>query len=780
MSEFLGIDQRANLDKSSLAQMKVIDEPEKVDLVVISDAGMGFRDTPDAWPKCLSDTSSPPWILLKMGRPVGKGKLYEHLLEKFADRLVILTTVGDLRLTDIQVSKGLSWERTAQDVIWELAHNPQINQMAQSACVVVLFGTAGVVFHRRDQTPSGENTWSSKLVFDPKVVEGEWISHHPGGMIGYNTCLAAGISKQLMLADDLSKLEDGIHSGLAAMRDLHLLGYENIGFVQDPNLQFPYQRIADCLAGGSQKFASTEIPDPVRMLSAVSPDESDKGSAGGFWSILRDKYRGNLEKICEQIVLEGPENCLDDVPQGHFGALFTVDRQEIEGYRSIAALTGEYLRQSKQGNPLSIGVFGAPGSGKSFGIKQIAKTLAPDQIETLEFNLSQFESVDDLIDAMHQVRDVNLSGKFPLVFWDEFDTPFSGKPLGWLRYFLAPMQDGEFREGQIVHPIGPAIFVFAGGTSDRMERFGLGLEEQDYRSAKTPDFVSRLKGFVDILGPNPVDERGAGSFKEDQLHVIRRAILLRSILWRNESGLFQNIGKKQVLQIDRGVLRAFLHVRFFKHGIRSMESIVAMSQLSGRDKFERSSLPSEAQLDLHVDGREFIALVQQLDLTDEMLNKLARSFHEIFCEMMREQGIVYTDGNDDAAKTHSSLVEFDLLPADEQEQNRDTARDIYHKLAACGFIMIPARSNELPFKFPGDFLEELAQLEHKRWMNLKLTDGWKYGPVTDKKNKIHADLVPWDELSESSKAKDYEFVRAIPGILANAGYSIVELRPLKG
>ena len=57
----------------------------------------------------------------------------------------------------------------------------------------------------------------------------------------------------------------------------------------------------------------------------------------------------------------------------------------------------------------------------------------------LEFNLAQFRSPDDLVDALHVVRDQALGGGIPLVFWDEFDTALDGRELGWLRYFLAPM-----------------------------------------------------------------------------------------------------------------------------------------------------------------------------------------------------------------------------------------------------------------------------------------------------------------------------------------------------
>jgi len=43
--------------------------------------------------------------------------------------------------------------------------------------------------------------------------------------------------------------------------------------------------------------------------------------------------------------------------------------------------------------------------------------------------------------AFHQVRDLALSGRTPVVFWDEFDS----RELLWLQYLLAPMQDGRFQ-----------------------------------------------------------------------------------------------------------------------------------------------------------------------------------------------------------------------------------------------------------------------------------------------------------------------------------------------
>ncbi|MBE9473327.1 MAG: ATPase, partial [Chloroflexi bacterium] len=258
--------------------------------------------------------------------------------------------------------------------------------------------------------------------------------------------------------------------------------------------------------------------------------------------------------------------------------------------------------------------------------------------------------------------------------------------------------------------------------------------------------------------------------------IIRRAILLRSIMHRYAPHLFDKEDQVEVLNIDRGVLRAFLKTSEYKHGIRSMESIGAMSQLAEKQAFERSSLPSEAQLDLHVDGQEFLSLVQQMDLSGELLEKLAEAAHDVFCAQLESEGFQYGEKSDADAKTHSSLVSYDKLPDDEKVQNQDLVRDIAIKLAGTGYIMIPARSNEPAFEFPGDNLEDMAELEHERWMRLKLDAGWLYAPQTDKKKHLHAALLPWEDLSEEDKEKDRLMVRRIPQILAHAGYTIVRMR----
>ena len=814
VAEFLGFDScRSGEPEQGADWRRVVDDVPDPDLVVLDDAGLGFRDRPGLWPLALSNPESRPWLILKMARPVANGPLWDELSRNRPDRLLALMSLNDLRRTEVQVSRGLSWERTAQDLAWELTYNPRVNALSRCAATVISLGPVGA-FLLSHLDPSGrplpaEAKPGCYLFFDPQLIEGEWEQRCAGGMIGYNTCLAAAIVRQLLLSPAQPDLARAIQSGVAAMRRLHLEGYaDREGNEPSGSLRFPIARVAAALAADGAPLALAEVQDPVRYLLAEPPlplgegwgegplhgpptdHTPGEGSSpeAGFWTILQDRYVGDLAGVARRVALEGAEAVLHDVPQGRFGALLTVDRREIEGLRSISALVNEYCCQPKPKRPLSIAVFGPPGAGKSFGITQVAKSLLPDQIRVLEFNLSQLRSPEELAGALHQVRDASLGGNIPLVFWDEFDTTLAEKPLGWLRYFLAPMQDGAFHEGQLSHPIGRAIFVFAGGTSPCLEEFGRNVSPADFRLAKGTDFVSRLKGYVNVLGPNRQFGDGAGRRTHDPHFIIRRAILLRSILKRDAPRLFRKEGGREVLSIDSGVLRAFLEVGEYRHGARSIEAIVAMSLLWGKTTFERSCLPSEMQLDLHVDGREFLALVQRLDLEGELLERLAAAHHEVFCDDLIAQGKF----------THSSFKPYAELPEDEKEQNRGAVRDIPSKLAHAGYVMAPARSDEPPLEFPGDELERLAEMEHNRWTKAKLADGWRYAPVTDKARRLHSCLTPWrqapraelervfspaeleamgtEELPPAEKKKDYDLVRGIPRILAKAGYAVVRLR----
>ncbi len=766
--EFLGL-SRAVLDEPAEWQ-KARGDSAEAELVILDDADLGFRDNPALWPKAVREKENTAWILVKMARPVAQGALWEHLHRCCAHRTIMLMTANNLRRTEVQISRELSWERTAQDLVWELTYNPRVNALSRYAHVIVSFDTAGAFLL---SSSDDYDSFAGTLFFDSAIVEGMWNRAFPGGMIGYTSCLAAGIARQLMLDKFHPALHQGIQAGLAAMRLLHLKGYTALDKANEHNgLRFPVGLIAEKLGGEEQPFKTAVVPNPVRFLHGTGLNE-DLAEPEGSWAILQDLYSESLEQVVRNIVLEGVETALGGVPLGQFGKLITADRREVESFRSIRSLIGEYCGQSLN-KPLSIAVFGPPGAGKSFAVKQIAASAQPDdgEIVPLEFNLSQLGSVEDLYDAFHQVRDAALSGKMPLVFWDEFDSTYENQPLGWLRYFLAPMQDGAFQEGQLKRPIGRCIFVFAGGTCCRMEDFSALLSGEKFVEMKGPDFVSRLKGYINILGPNPyLTEEGAA----DPYYLIRRAIILRVLLQLNVPQIFSRVGGTRRLNIDQGVLCALLHIRDYKHGVRSIESIISMSSLVGKTSFERSSLPSEVQLNLHVNGREFLSLAQQLELEGEMLEKLAALAHDIFCEGKTRDGWRWGPEKDEEEKTHPLLKPYAEIDEVYKEANRLNVRKIPTKLAAAGYVMVPAKGDETPLEFPGDDLETLAKLEHDLWVEDRLEQGFTLGKPAPENPRRNEYLVEWERVPEQIKEIDRDLIRGIPKILSKAGYAVVKL-----
>ncbi|HUT67186.1 MAG TPA: RyR domain-containing protein, partial [Dehalococcoidales bacterium] len=96
------------------------------------------------------------------------------------------------------ISRQISWERTAQDLVWELMYNPLISGLATFAYTVVSFDTAGAMLLSRK---SG-GTLEATLFFDPATMESEWARNYPGYMVGYTMMPARGKTAVAELSDD--------------------------------------------------------------------------------------------------------------------------------------------------------------------------------------------------------------------------------------------------------------------------------------------------------------------------------------------------------------------------------------------------------------------------------------------------------------------------------------------------------------------------------------------------------------------------------------------------
>ncbi|MCL2323112.1 MAG: ATP-binding protein, partial [Oscillospiraceae bacterium] len=333
------------------------------------------------------------------------------------------------------------------------------------------------------------------------------------------------------------------------------------------------------------------------LFMGESGEVKEEESSEGF-SFANIMMTGAILEHARDIVIHG-NSAIKELPKLSLGSFTTIDRKEIENYQGINNLIMEYVENDNI-KPLSIAVFGTPGSGKSFGVSQIAQSIS-DRIKKLEFNVSQFVDESNLRSAFQMVRDEVLNGKIPLVFFDEFDSEKNGSPLGWLKNFLMPMQDGKFISSEGEHPIGKSIFVFAGGTSSTFVNFSNPKDDEkidEFKRVKGPDFISRLRGTIDVLGPNQTS-------KTDYSFILRRALLLRSLCERKLKLCFEG----DTFHIDDGILNAMLLIKEYKHGARSMESIIDMSRTNDLTEWNNTSLPTDSQISIHVDASKFMDIV---------------------------------------------------------------------------------------------------------------------------------------------------------------------------
>ncbi|WP_158754738.1 hypothetical protein [Streptomyces sp. NRRL F-2580] len=605
VEQFLGF--RGHNTQVEPGPLKFPSPPKNGDaeVILIDDADLGFRNSKSDWTKVieLAETDACKWVLLKMSHGIKDDhrdtlwNAIRQLLgtsENLRKKLIVVTAASRLRDADAEISKGLSWDQAAEDVLYEIENHNKLTTLRACPRLIVSFGPSGAIFIEHDEV--GSLKW--RLTYNRELLEREWTNAHKKGMMfGYGSVLCSAIACELATSRDGPEFNRAIKRGLIAMQKLYEQGFKTPSS-GDLDRQF---RIPDEIFEISKEDLLDKQFCDTPAAPRIEPAHSRKVDFPPILSASSLNFSDRLK-----VALQGKDGLPKHIPVGCFGKLVTVDHTEIESLHQVYNLIDTYcIEVPLNENPLAISVFGAPGSGKGFAIKQLTAPWMRDNdgerstIAPLEFNLSQLNTASDLVGALHQVRDIALDGKVPLVLWDEFDSPLEGQPLGWLRYFLSPIQDGKFQQDEVTHLIGPCIFVFAGGTSENFEKFKQEVKRLDAegRGSKGEDFLSRMRGNVDIPGVNPP----SGTSKPGPTVMLRRALVLNSMF---DKFKIANDGEK--FEVEEGVVQAFMEVSRYEHGVRSMEAIIRMSNLRGRERYTRASLPSLEQLKLHVDGEEFL------------------------------------------------------------------------------------------------------------------------------------------------------------------------------
>jgi hypothetical protein len=134
---------------------------------------------------------------------------------------------------------------------------------------------------------------------------------------------------------------------------------------------------------------------------------------------------------------------------------------------------------------------------------------------------------------------------------------------------------------------------------------------------------------------------------------------------------------------------------------------------------------------------------------------IAKAMHENYLRTQRARGQPMGEG---------SMLEWEPLPDTVKEQNRAFADRVGEKLRESGCAVAPnplLDRRTIGFAFTDEEVEQLAQAEHLGWMEFAARE--------------HRSQRPWTELSEVERDKDRDAIRALPHMLAVAGFEMLRV-----
>jgi hypothetical protein len=148
---------------------------------------------------------------------------------------------------------------------------------------------------------------------------------------------------------------------------------------------------------------------------------------------------------------------------------------------------------------------------------------------------------------------------------------------------------------------------------------------------------------------------------------------------------------------------------------------------------------------------------------------LAQAVHEDYLQHRLTKGFVLGQKR--------SLVHWDELPGDLRESNRRQVDQIRLKLQIVGYGIAPLSDWEAAnYRFSVPEIEKMAEFEHVHWVQERERNGWRFAPgPEDNKKKTHPDLLPWNQLPETTKEKVRQPSIELPKLLARAGFQVYKL-----
>jgi len=591
-------------------------------IIIIDDSG---RPPCDA--RQMKDSNPAAWVIA-MGISVAH---WHDWADLFNDHFHLFCRLADLETTRMEMDSSVNWEtmvamsirslRSQEVGLWDSSHRRfRCHILVEMYPHGLLYlGPSGAFFRHR-----------------PNCLPEKSSPRHQGSFPCYDTLLTSMLARDCLVSGRplfcRNYFYDFSKRVLANWQVLHQEGYAfGPGGLALPPLPFAseHPELADCSAQAMSDPYFLPLPidrlefnhalelvsgqawnaQKKRALRAFFPQkthpvETQPGGQEGtaaFFAVIIDV----LHRLKEEVSWKSG---FEKLRLYHVGHLRTSDPAEIEPVITLQNVMDSYVSRETFQRPLCLGVFGPPGSGKSFSVKEVARVIAQkfavNPFEFFEFNMTQFTGPEEINSAIEPIRASVAKGKVPIVFWDEFDCRYDGHEFGYLRYFLPSMQDGVTYVHGTPYNIGRAIFVFAGGVKaswEEMEKLIDPADPEAWQQAKTlkiPDFMSRLRVVLDIDGIDLSDGLFSRSTSQEGLEELRRLLLKRAFIIAHQ----MDTHWKKAARKTSGLLLRLLLAKY-QFGARSIEAVIEASGAADRLVYGLPELIAPSSARIHAEWR---------------------------------------------------------------------------------------------------------------------------------------------------------------------------------
>ncbi|MGC8736189.1 MAG: ATPase [Dissulfurimicrobium sp.] len=559
---------------------------------------------------------------------------WQGWVESFKENFILICRLSDLETTRMEMDSSILWESTVAMAVRALK-SPEVGLWDERSnrfkCHIMVemfpdgilyIGPETAMFRHWEGALPGvgsRNTYGSVPCYDTLLP----------AMLSIDCLRIGGIPLDSNYFFDLSKRV------LLNWHQLHQHGYYFTDGLEFPNLDFSstYPTGVPCSFLNTYDDPCFFVLPPFtphleHMLEIVSSQSWCKDRKQAIRSFFRANTPANQ---CETtgpaatardlgyigVILSVLKHLKEEVNRKagfkylrlfQVGALRTTDPVEIEPVMALQRVMDSYVTKEHVKRPLCVGVFGPPGSGKSFAVEEVARVISKrfdrNPFEFFQFNLTQFSGPEEINSAIDLVRASVAKGRIPITFWDEFDCRYDGFEFGYLRYFLPSMQDGVTYVNGIPRHIGRSIFVFAGGVKESWDDMTALLQQPSdqidrmVKALKIPDFMSRLRVVLDIEGIKIPEELLRDSTSGEDLETLRMILLKRAFIIAHQ---MDNHWPKAARKTSGLLLR--LLIARYKFGARSIEAVIESSHAADRLVYGLPELIAPPAARIHAEWR---------------------------------------------------------------------------------------------------------------------------------------------------------------------------------